>query len=43
MAGAALYAMKGLTKAREIRVKTPFGAPSDAIVLGILEGNALRF
>jgi len=41
--GSGLYAMKGLTKAREIRVKTPFGAPSDAIVLGILEGKRVAF
>src|SRR5258708_2548690 len=41
--GSGLYAMKGLTKAREIRVKTPFGAPSDAIVLGTLEGKHVAF
>ena len=41
--GSGLYAMKGLTKAREIRVKTPFGEPSDAIVLGTLEGKRVAF
>src|SRR5882757_1593781 len=41
--GSGLYAMKGLTKAREIRVKTPFGEPSGAIVLGTLEGKRLAF
>lgn len=41
--GSGLYAMKGLTKTREIRVKTPFGAPSDAIVLGTLEGKRVAF
>jgi len=35
--------MNGLTNAREIRVRTPFGEPSDAIVLGTLEESALRF
>src|SRR5207245_4096607 len=28
---------------REIRVKTPFGEPSDAIVLGALEGKRVAF
>src|SRR5258708_22010860 len=41
--GSGLYAMSGLTNASEIRVKTPFGAPSDAIVLGILEGKRVAF
>ena len=41
--GSGLYATKGLTKAREIRVKTPFGEPSDAIVLGTLEGKRVAF
>ncbi len=41
--GSGLYAMSGLTNAREIRVKTPFGDPSDAIVLGTLEGKHVAF
>jgi 5'-methylthioadenosine phosphorylase len=41
--GSGLYAMSGLTAAREIRVKTPFGEPSDAIVLGTLEGKRVAF
>jgi 5'-methylthioadenosine phosphorylase len=41
--GSGLYTMKGLTKTREIRVKTPFGAPSDSIVLGTLEGKRVAF
>jgi 5'-methylthioadenosine phosphorylase len=41
--GSGLYAMSGLTNAREIRVKTPFGHPSDAIVLGTLEGKRVAF
>src|SRR5579863_6806460 len=41
--GSGLYAMSGLTKAREIKVKTPFGEPSDAIVLGMLEGKRVAF
>jgi 5'-methylthioadenosine phosphorylase len=41
--GSGLYAMPGLTNAKEIRVKTPFGDPSDAIVTGILEGKRVAF
>src|SRR5436309_9157689 len=41
--GSGLYAMGGLSEAREIRVKTPFGEPSDGIVLGTLEGKRVAF
>ncbi len=41
--GSGLYAMQGLSNAREIRVKTPFGDPSDAIVVGTLEGKQVAF
>lgn len=41
--GSGLYSMSGLTKTREIRVKTPFGEPPDAIVLGTLEGKQVAF
>ena len=41
--GSGLYSMNGLTKTREVQVKTPFGAPSDAIVLGALEGKRVAF
>jgi len=41
--GSGIYAMGGLTDMREIRVKTPFGEPSDAIVLGTLEGKRVAF
>ena len=41
--GSGLYSMSGLTKTREITVKTPFGEPSDAIVLGMLEGKRVAF
>src|SRR6266853_3917446 len=41
--GSGLYAMNGLTNAREVRVKTPFGDPSDVIVLGTLEGKRVVF
>jgi 5'-methylthioadenosine phosphorylase len=41
--GSGLYSMSGLTGTREVRVKTPFGDPSDAIVLGTLEGKRVAF
>jgi 5'-methylthioadenosine phosphorylase len=41
--GSGLYSMNGLTKTREVTVKTPFGEPSDAIVLGMLEGKRVAF
>ena len=41
--GSGLYSMNGLTKTREVQVKTPFGDPSDAIVLGMLEGKRVAF
>ncbi len=41
--GSGLYSMPGLTGAREVRVKTPFGNPSDAFVVGALEGKRVAF
>src|ERR1700721_4772035 len=41
--GSGLYHMGGLTDTREVRVKTPFGDPSDAIVIGTLEGQRVAF
>jgi 5'-methylthioadenosine phosphorylase len=41
--GSGLYSMSGLSGAREIRVKTPFGNPSDAIVIGTVEGRRVAF
>jgi len=41
--GSGLYSMPGLTNVREERVETPFGAPSDALVLGDLEGRKVAF
>lgn len=36
--GSGLYRMEGLTDVREQVVDTPFGAPSDAFLLGRLGG-----
>jgi 5'-methylthioadenosine phosphorylase len=41
--GSGLYSMPGLTNVREERVSTPFGDPSDAFVLGELEGRKVAF
>ena len=41
--GSGLYSMPGLTKVKEVRLKTPFGKPSDAYVLGTLEGRRVAF
>jgi 5'-methylthioadenosine phosphorylase len=41
--GSGIYEMGGLTGSRELRVKTPFGDPSDVIVLGQLEGKRVAF
>ena len=41
--GSGLYSMPGFTNVREERVETPFGEPSDAFVLGELEGRKVAF
>ncbi len=41
--GSGLYNMPGLKQAREVRVTTPFGKPSDAFVTGVLEGRRVAF
>ena len=41
--GSGLYNIDGLKKVREMRVRTPFGAPSDALVVGTLDGVRVAF
>ena len=41
--GSGLYAMPGLSNVREERLTTPFGDPSDALILGELEGRRVAF
>src|SRR5438477_3307466 len=41
--GSGLYSMPGLTKVKEVRLRTPFGAPSDSYVCGTLEGRRVAF
>lgn len=41
--GSGLYKMEGMTKVEKVQMSTPFGKPSDAIVLGSLEGVTVAF
>ena len=41
--GSGLYSMPGLNEVREVKLETPFGAPSDSYVLGVLEGRKVAF
>lgn len=41
--GSGLYKMSGLEKIKEINVETPFGDPSDAIIIGEIENIPVAF
>ncbi|MGD8331559.1 MAG: S-methyl-5'-thioadenosine phosphorylase [Acidobacteriota bacterium] len=41
--GSGLYEMEELTDREEVRVATPFGDPSDAFIIGTLEGRRVCF
>ena len=41
--GSGLYSMEGLSDVKEVRVRTPFGDPSDAIMVGLLDGTRVAF
>ncbi|MBX5456021.1 MAG: S-methyl-5'-thioadenosine phosphorylase [Thermogemmatispora sp.] len=41
--GSGLYRMEGMTDLEEVAVETPFGAPSDVITIGKLEGVPVAF
>jgi len=41
--GSGLYEIEGMTSVEEIKPKTPFGDPSDSIIVGELEGNRIAF
>ena len=41
--GSGFYQMEGLTDVEEIGVDTPFGKPSDSLVLGTIEGTRIVF
>ena len=41
--GSGFYQMEGLTDIEEIKIETPFGKPSDALILGNLDGKPVVF
>jgi 5'-methylthioadenosine phosphorylase len=41
--GTGLYHVEGLTEQKWVNIKTPFGAPSDALLTGRLEGREVVF
>ncbi len=41
--GSGLYQMEGMTDIEEVQLTTPFGAPSDAITVGRVEGVSIAF
>lgn len=41
--GSGLYDMEGLERVKEVRPTTPFGRPSDALVLGMIDGVKVAF
>ena len=41
--GSGLYAMDGLKDVREVRINTPFGDPSDAFIIGTVQGKRVAF
>jgi 5'-methylthioadenosine phosphorylase len=43
LGGTGLYEIEGIQNLREVKLKTPFGDPSDAYLLGRLEGREVAF
>lgn len=43
LGGSGLYKMEALENIREVTLETPFGAPSDAYILGTLAGTPVAF
>jgi 5'-methylthioadenosine phosphorylase len=41
--GSGLYKMEALKDVEEVKIDTPFGSPSDALILGSLEGTRVAF
>ncbi|MBE0416111.1 MAG: S-methyl-5'-thioadenosine phosphorylase [Dehalococcoidia bacterium] len=41
--GSGLYEIEGMTNIEEVKPKTPFGEPSDSIIIGELEGKRIAF
>jgi len=41
--GSGLYEMEGLKGVKEVKVRTPFGLPSDSYITGVLDGKKMVF
>ncbi len=41
--GSGVYNIEALTDVKEMKIKTPFGSPSDAIIIGTLAGQRVAF
>ncbi len=41
--GSGLYDLQGLRDVREVSIRTPFGRPSDGVVVGVLDGVPVAF
>jgi 5'-methylthioadenosine phosphorylase len=41
--GSGLYKMDALKDVKEVQIQTPFGSPSDALILGTLDGTSVAF
>ncbi len=41
--GSGLYKMEALKNVKEVQIDTPFGAPSDALIVGELDGTLVAF
>ena len=43
MGGSGLYKMEALKEVEELQIDTPFGSPSDALIVGRLDGTRIAF
>jgi len=43
LGGTGLYEIEGIKDLKEVHLETPFGAPSDAFIVGVLEGKRVAF
>jgi 5'-methylthioadenosine phosphorylase len=43
LGGTGLYEIEGIKNLQEVKLKTPFGDPSDAYILGTIEGRRVAF
>lgn len=41
--GSGLYKMEALKEVEEVQIETPFGSPSDALIIGSLDGTRVAF